>query len=93
MSKACYNTFLVVNCKTRKVELVTSSARKAKSMLRTGWRIDVWNCNQIVEKIHAKEKEKNPMGPYVQAEREWIGEKQRRAEEKNRRRHAYKPAV
>ena len=86
MSKANYNTFLVVNCKTRKVELVTSSARKAKSMLRTGWRIDVWNCNSLVEKIHANEKERFPMAPYIQAERAFIGERQRRREDRNSRR-------
>lgn len=86
MAKACYNTFLVVNCKTRKVELVTSSARKAEAMRRTGYRIDVWNCNSLVEKIHAKEKERFPMAPYIQAERAFIGERQRRREERNSRR-------
>lgn len=86
MAKSGYNTFVVVNCKTRRVELVTSSARKAEAMRRTGYRIDVWNCNALVEKIHSKEKEKFPMAPYIQAERQFIGERQRRREERNSRR-------
>ena len=86
MAKRVYNTFVVVNCKTRKVELVTSSARKANEWRKTGYRIEVWNCNERVENIHAKEKERFPMGPYIEAEKEFIGDRQRRAEEKNKRR-------
>ena len=83
MAKSSYNTFVVVNCKTRKIELVTSSARKAEAMRRTGYRIDVWNCNALVERIHAKEKECFPMAPYIEAERAFIGERQRRREQRN----------
>jgi hypothetical protein len=86
MAKRVYNTFVVVNCKTRKIELVTSSARKANGLLKTGYRVEVWNCNERVEKIHAKEKERFPMGPYIEAEKEFIGDRQRRAEENNKRR-------
>ena len=84
MAKACYNTFVVVDCKRRKVMMVTSSARKAHCMLRTGTRIEVWNCNGLVEIIHAKEKERYPMQPYLSAEREYIGNKQKRQEHLNR---------
>lgn len=85
--KSGYNTFVVVNCKTRKVELVTSSARKAESMRKVGYRIDVWNCNALVERIHAKEKgERLPMKPYIEAEREFIGKRQHRREERNKKR-------
>ena len=87
MAKRVYNTFVVINCKSRAVELVTSSAKKAAKMLCVGRRVDVWNCNEIVERIHAKEKEKNPMGPYIMAEREYIRQKQNRAEEENKRRY------
>lgn len=86
MARYGYNTFLVVDCKSRKILLVTSSARKAHGMLQVGRRIEVWGCNQLVEKIHAKEKEPFPMKPYIDAERAYIGEKQKRAEEKNKRR-------
>lgn len=87
MAKRVYNTFVVINCKSRAVELVTSSAKKAAKMLCVGRRVDVWNCNEIVERIHAKEKEKHPMAPYISAEREYIRQKQKQAEENNRRRY------
>lgn len=86
MAKRVYNTFVVVNCKTRKIEIVTSSARKANERLKTGFRVEVWNCNERVETIRAKEKERFPMRPYIEAEKEFIGDRQRRAEEKNKRR-------
>lgn len=86
MAKSGYNTFVVVNCRTRKVELVTSSARKANDRLKTGWRVEVWNCNQLVERIHAKEKERYPMQPYIDAERAFVGERQRRREDRNKKR-------
>lgn len=86
MAKTVYNTFVVVNCKTRKIELVTSSARKANEWRKTGYKIEVWNCNMRVETIRAKEKERFPMKPYIEAEKAYIGEKQKRAEEKNKRR-------
>lgn len=86
MAKNVYNTFVVVNCKTRRIELVTSSARKANEYNRVGYRIEVWNCNALVERIRAREKEAFPMKPYIDAERAYIGEKQKRAEERNKRR-------
>ena len=84
MGKVCYNTFVVIDCKRRCNIEVTSSARKAHSMLRTGTRIEVWNCNGLVETIHATEKEARPMQPYINAEREYIGNKQKRKEHLNR---------
>ena len=85
---ANYNTFLVVDCKTRKPILTTSSARKARKELRTGVRIEVWNNNNIVEKIYEsdKRKEADPLAPYVEAEREYIRQKQAKAEARNRKR-------
>lgn len=76
MAKNNYNTFVVQECKTGRVLLVTSSARKATSMLCTGIRIEVWNCNSKVERITSKCKEKNPMRPYISAEKEYIRNKQ-----------------
>lgn len=85
---ANYNTFLVINCNTRRPVLTTSSARKAHKELRTGIRIEVWSNNILVERIYEADREKNPMAPYIKAEREYIGRKQAKAAERNRRRKA-----
>ena len=82
--KRNYNTFLVISCRSRKIILVTSSARKAASLLQTGNKIEVWNMNYLVEIIYAKGKEK--ILPYIEAEREYIGMKQKQKEERNMRR-------
>ena len=84
MAKYVYNTFVVMDCKKRKPVMVTSSARKAAELLEVGRRIEVWNANMLVEKIHAKEKrERYPMRPYIQAEKDHIAQKQKRAEMRN----------
>lgn len=87
---ANYNTFVVVDCKTRKPLLTTSSARKANKELKTGIRIEVWNNNVLVERIYEsdKRKEPSPLSAYVRAEREYIGRKQAEAEKRNKRRKA-----
>lgn len=74
---------MVVDCKRRAPVLVTSSARKAAGSLQTGARVEVWNANALVERIYANER--NMMRPYIDAEREYIGQKQRDAELRNRR--------
>ena len=84
---ANYNTFIVVDCKSRKSILTTSSARKSAKLLRTGFRIDVWNDNQKVETVYAKDR--TPMKPYIEAEKEYIRQKQARAEERNRRKRQW----
>ena len=81
---ANYNTFIVVDCKSRKSILTTSSARKSSRLLQTGFRIDVWNDNQKIDTIYAKDRA--PMKPYIDAEKEYIRQKQARAEERNKRR-------
>lgn len=92
---ANYNTFLVVDCETRKPILTTSSARKANSMLTTGVRVEVWNGNKKVETIYESDKrrEKKPLGPYIEAERDYIRQKQENATLRNARRKASKKAV
>lgn len=91
---ANYNTFLVIDCNARRPILTTSSARKAKKELRTGVRIEVWNDNQLIEKIYESDKQKgaDPLAYYVALEREYIAQKQKRSEERNRRRKAAKLA-
>lgn len=84
---ANYNTFLVVDCYTRKSVLVTSSARKAKEHLVKGVRVEVWNNNQMVETIYSPGKKncnKNPLGNYIEAEKEYIVRRQGKAERRNR---------
>ena len=81
---ANYNTFIVVDCKSKKSILTTSSARKSAKLLQTGTRIDVWNNNEKVETIYAKDR--SPMKVYIEAEREYIRKKQERAEARNKRR-------
>ena len=81
---ANYNTFIVVDCKSKKSILTTSSARKSAKLLQTGVRIDVWNNNEKVETVYAKDR--TPMKPYIEAEREYIRQKQERAEARNKRR-------
>ena len=83
---ANYNTFIVVDCKSNKNILTTSSARKSFNLLKTGVRVDVWNNNQLIEKIY--EKNRDASKPYIRNEKDYIAKKQKRAEERNKRRRA-----
>lgn len=80
--KANYNTFLVMDCKARKPVLVTSSARKATDALKPGYRVEVWNGNELVTRIYAKNRAE--MRSYVSAEKEYHAQKQARREHYNR---------
>jgi hypothetical protein len=51
--------------------------------LQSGFRIDVWNNNDRVETIYAKDR--TSLKPYIDAEKEYIRQKQARAEERNKR--------
>lgn len=75
---AIYNTFLLVDTKTRKPLLVTSSARKATAELCKGRRVEVWNENERIDMIYANKAES--MKRFIQAEKEYIQRKQERAE-------------
>ena len=79
---ANYNTFVVVDCKSRKSILTTSSARKAKKLLSVGFRIDIWNNNEKIDTVHYNEPIK--MKPFVMAEKEYIRKKQQDAERRNK---------
>lgn len=93
MAKTAYNSFVVVDCKSRRNVLCTQSARKATDALEKGRRIEVWNSGSIVERIYSGQR--HEMTPYIDAEREYIGQKQKRHEERNERRRAYgsKPEI
>lgn len=87
---ANYNTFVVVECKARRTVLVTSSVRKASKLLQTGIRIEVWNSNSLVETIYDRDRrgKGNPLRPYIEKEREYIRNKQAKAEKRNAARRA-----
>lgn len=80
--KRCYNTFVVMDCKRRTPILVTSSARKARAELCIGRRIEVWNCNALVERIYTGSR--YGMDDYVRAEKEYHTQKQAQREHYNR---------
>ena len=83
---ANYNTFALVDTKSKKALLVTSSARKCKKAFQDGLRIDVWNSNSLVESIYSRNIDE--INKYVRLEKEYIAMKQKRAEERNKRRKA-----
>lgn len=81
---ANYNTFNLVDTKSRKILLTTSSARKCKKEFVKGYRIDVWNGNALVNVIYARNL--SDIDGYVQIEKEHVARKQAIAEERNKRR-------
>lgn len=83
---ANYNTFIAQETKGGRTMLVTSSARKVKSLLAPGIRIEVWSENKKVETVYTKTVAL--LDKYVQSEKEYIREKQARAEQRNKLRRA-----
>lgn len=83
---AIYNTFIAQRTKGGKTMIVTSSARKVKSLLAPGVRIEVWSDNQKKETIYTKTSAQ--LNKYVQMERQYIREKQLKAEKRNKLRRA-----
>lgn len=81
---ANYNTFALVDTKTRKILLITSSARKSKREFVKGCRIEVWSANSLLDVIYNKNL--SEIDKYIKAEKEFIARKQRKAEERNKRR-------
>lgn len=84
---AVYNTFLVLTTKGQPL-LVTSSARKAARLLQPGVRVEVWSENAKLETIYARTRAL--LGRYVTAEKDYIRDKQKAAEERNRQRRRHK---
>lgn len=83
---AKYNTFVVQRTNNGQAVLVTSSARKAKKQLTTGFRVEVWSANEKQETVHTRTATK--LDKYITAEREYIRNKQAAAEARNRARRA-----
>lgn len=83
---ANYNTFIAQETKGGKTMLVTSSARKVKSVLTPGIRVEVWNDNKKTETIYTKTR--SLLDKYIESERQYIREKQAKAEKRNKARRA-----
>ena len=83
---ANYNTFCLSDTKTRKVRLITSSARKCKAAFSKGHKIEVWNANNCIEVIYSRNIE--DFEKYITIEKQYISEKQRKAEARNRKRRS-----
>lgn len=81
---ANYNTFQLVDTKSRKTIITTSSARKCKRTFEKGHRIDVWNGNVRIEVIYAKNL--SDIDKYVRLEKEYIAKKQAIATARNQKR-------
>lgn len=79
-----YNTFVVYDCKRRHNLLVTSSARKAKSEMCKGIKVEVWNENTHIETIYNKHL--NRIDKYITLEKQYIAKKQMKATQRNQRR-------
>ena len=83
-----HNTFVVIDCKARKVLLVTSSARKAGALVDRGIKVEVWSNNSQLETIYSAtlRGDRHAMCFYIDKERQYIGRKQAEAEKRNKRR-------
>ena len=83
---AKYNIFIAQQTKNGKTIIVTSSARKVKLLLVPGVRVEVWCENKKVETIYTKTA--SELNKYVSLERQYIREKQAKAEKRNKLRRA-----
>ena len=79
---ANYNTFSLIDTKARKIVLITSSARKCKKAFLKGYKIEVWNANKRVETIYNRNIAE--FKKYINTEKQYIANKQRKAEAKNK---------
>jgi len=73
----------LINTKTRKTIITTSSARKCKRAFEKGMRIDIWNGNALAEVIYARNID--AIDKYVRLEKEYIARKQAKATLRNQR--------
>lgn len=78
-------TFVMVTSKQRRNVYVTQSAKAASVRLSApGLRLEVWRNGDLVERIYYKDR--GPLRKYLEAERAYIAEKQKRHELRNERR-------
>lgn len=84
------NIFVVIDCKKRKPVLVTSSAKKAAETLKSvnsGLKVEIWSDNAWYDVVYANSP--HELDEYIRLEKEYIGRKQKKAEERNKRRKRY----
>ena len=74
--------FVVIDCKARKPIFVTHSACKARKIYDKGMKVEIWANDALIDVIRFTQVEK--FKPYIQQEKEFIGMKQKKAEERNR---------
>ena len=79
---ARYNTFSLIDTKSRKILLITSSARKCRKAFTKGHRIEVWSANERAEVIYNKNLA--DLNKYIKTEKQYIADKQRKAEARNK---------
>lgn len=79
-----YPSFVVMDTNKRKNVLVTQSARKAAAALEKGRRIEIWYNGSMLMKVLSYEE--GLMRDYIEDEKRYIAEKQRRHEQRNERR-------
>lgn len=79
-----YPSFVVMDTNKRKNVLVTQSARKAATALEKGRRIEIWYNGSMLLKVLSYEG--GLMQDYIEDEKRYIAEKQRRNEQRNERR-------
>lgn len=80
---AKYYTFAIIDYKKSCNVLVTSSARKAKKILKSGLKTEIWNENSLIDIVYTRTKEK--LNDYIALEKEYIAKRQQRAEQRNKR--------
>lgn len=78
------STFVLVDCKIRRTVYVTQSARAAWAMMEKGRRLEVWQNGENMARLYSEDLVR--FKRYIEAEREYIAEKQRRHELRNERR-------
>lgn len=81
---ANYNTFGLVDTKSKRILLITSSARKCRKAFRKGYRIEVWSGNVLKNTIYHKNL--HAIDEYIRIEKQYIADKQRKAEARNKSR-------
>lgn len=82
---ANYNTFVAIDCKSKKPILVTTSARKINGIFTSGVRIEVWQNNALHRTIYYN-RNRHDINIYLEIEREYIRQKQNKAEMRNAKR-------
>ena len=78
------STFVLVDCKMRRNVYVTQSARAAWAMMDKGRRLEVWENGENMARLFSEDWVR--FKRYIEAEREYIAQKQRRHEQRNERR-------